>query len=518
MISIKFTLNGIQTIIQSKKGEKMRNICNKFISKIGNEKADSLYFIYNGKLINFELTVDEQANSFDKNNKIMNILVYSKSSSIINEDKVMIKSKEIICPKCTENCRIKFKNFKIELFGCKNGHSLNNIILNEFEETQKINASNIICDNCKNNNKSITHNNQFFICLNCKQNLCLLCNSLHNKNHNIIDYNKKNYICQLHNDTYISYCEKCNINLCILCEEKHKAHKIIIYRDIFPDINKIKEEMAKYKGIIDNFKNDVNIIFNHLNQIINNIENIYNINYNLINNFELGKKNFEILKNINDIKSNMEINNLEKIINLNYINNKIKEFVNIYSKMTSIELNRRESKENKSEEESINIKQNNKKIKIKYKLNSKENKLKLFGYNFVINNKNKCFINVDGKKLKLSYSIDTDNYKEIKDELEIELIGIDNITNMSYMFNGCNSLLSITDLNNFESSNITDMSYMFCDCSSLKSLPDISVLNTINVKNMKGLFNNCVLIRSLPDISKWNTSNVTDMSYLFYYC
>lgn len=37
--------------------------------------------------------------------------------------------KNIICPECGEYSKIIIKDFKISLFGCKNGHNINNILL-----------------------------------------------------------------------------------------------------------------------------------------------------------------------------------------------------------------------------------------------------------------------------------------------------------------------------------------------------------------------------------------------------
>ena len=39
-----------------------------------------------------------------------------------------------------------------------------------------------------------------------------------------------------------------------------------------------------------------------------------------------------------------------------------------------------------------------------------------------------------------------------------------------------------------------------------------------NVKNMSEMFSIFNSLKSLPDISQWNTSNVTDMSRMFYEC
>ena len=62
------------------------------------------------------------------------------------------------------------------------------------------------------------------------------------------------------------------------------------------------------------------------------------------------------------------------------------------------------------------------------------------------------------------------------------------------------------------------MSFIFNNCESLISLPDISKWNTKNVTNMSFMFNNCESLNNLPDISKWDTKNVDNMSGMFYSC
>ena len=62
-------------------------------------------------------------------------------------------------------------------------------------------------------------------------------------------------------------------------------------------------------------------------------------------------------------------------------------------------------------------------------------------------------------------------YKNLTNNiLKIKLKGIDNITNMSYMFSGCSSLLSLPDISNWNTKNITNMKFLFSGCSSLLSL------------------------------------------------
>ena len=282
MAEIKFMFNGSQIIIQCSKEEKMKDLFKRFANK-SNTDINSIIFLYDGNKINEDLKLNELINSIDKQSNKMSILVYNKNT--IKENEGVIKSKEIICPKCKENCLIKIKDYKIILYGCKNQHINNNILLNEFENTQNINELNIKCNNC-NNNKYNSYNKQFYKCLTCKYNLCPLCNSKHNKLHEIIDYNKKNYICNIHNDLYISYCNECKINLCMLCEKEHNnKHNIINYKNIIENKNKLKEEMNEFKKKIDNFNNKIREIIKELNNIIENINILYEINNNIINNY-----------------------------------------------------------------------------------------------------------------------------------------------------------------------------------------------------------------------------------------
>ena len=148
---VNFTFNGAITKIQCLANQTMKDICNNFASKIG-INLNKLQLLYNGNQVKYELTFNEYISLIDRDRNEMNILVYEIISTIINENDNLIKSKEIICPQCLESCRIKFNDYKIALYGCKNGHQINNILLDEFYNTQKINELNIICDNCKNIN------------------------------------------------------------------------------------------------------------------------------------------------------------------------------------------------------------------------------------------------------------------------------------------------------------------------------------------------------------------------------
>ena len=198
MKEISFNYEGNIIIVQCNYNDKIKDIIEKFKSKYLNLE-ENLYYLYNGNKINYESTFFELANDFDKNRNKMDIIIKKN-----DENKNEIISKDIICPECKENILIDIKDFKVNLYGCKNNHK-NIILLNKFEETQKICLSKIFCDECKNQNKGNFNNNEFYYCSTCNKNICPLCKTKHDKNHIMINYDDKNYICNKHNEPFIKY-------------------------------------------------------------------------------------------------------------------------------------------------------------------------------------------------------------------------------------------------------------------------------------------------------------------------
>ena len=77
-------------------------------------------------------------------------------------------------------------------------------------------------------------------------------------------------------------------------------------------------------------------------------------------------------------------------------------------------------------------------------IKNNEERVRIFGEKFVKNNKNKCHIEYNGKKYELKeYFEDIDNNYNHKNEIILILAGINNITNMSYLFYSCDKLSSI---------------------------------------------------------------------------
>ena len=155
-------------------------------------------------------------------------------------------------------------------------------------------------------------------------------------------------------------------------------------------------------------------------------------------------------------------------------------------------------------------------INIIYNIIEDEGNINIFGSEFVKNNKNIYKMIIDDKEYEITEEYNAKS--KVINKLNIKLKGINNITNMNDMFNGCSRLLSLPDISKWNTINATNMSHMFSGCSSLISLPDISNWNTNNLKNMSYMFCECSSLISLPDISKWNINNVNDMELMFSGC
>ena len=108
------------------------------------------------------------------------------------------------------------------------------------------------------------------------------------------------------------------------------------------------------------------------------------------------------------------------------------------------------------------------------------------------------------------------NCKALETISNLENLNTTKVTDMSYMFNGCNNLSSL-DLSYFNTTNVTNMKHMFEGCKALTSL-DLTNFNTEKVTDMACMFFNCQNLSSLDLSYYFNTTNVTNMISMFYYC
>ena len=218
MATVVFVFDGITTSIQCKENEIMKKVLKRFCIKAEKTKEE-ICFLYGGNIIKENKTFNELANSEDKQRKKISILV-NDNKSYINPINTLKKSKYILCPKCHESLIINIKDFKINLFGCKNGHVIDNISFHDLNKSLYIDESKILCDICKKVNKAKTYNNSFFICNTCNNNICPLCRSTHDKKHVVVEYDQKFFKCILHNESYTLYCNQCKKNIYVYYVKK----------------------------------------------------------------------------------------------------------------------------------------------------------------------------------------------------------------------------------------------------------------------------------------------------------
>ena len=193
------------------------------------------------------------------------------------------------------------------------------------------------------------------------------------------------------------------------------------------------EEMRKE---IDIFKNDIKEKINKLNKIIEDVDEYYNIINDIILKYINNKKrNYQILMNINNIiNKNNIINNIKKISN----NNKYDDIIDIYNKIYNNknnelndddnEINNGDNEKNDKCNERNNI--NNDDIII-YKIDENKDRIKIFGKDFVENNKNCIKIEIEGKEYQLMeyFKINKNKNKN----LEIRIKGIENILERMFL-------------------------------------------------------------------------------------
>ena len=139
---VNFNYNGAISIIQCLKNEKMKQICEKFAFKSGLDFA-SLYFLYNGGKIDFNLTFYEQANSFDKENLEMSVIALSDVKNKI----------ELKCPNCQHLLNIaEIKDFYNLITLNKNIDTMLNELKSQIK-TENYNTEKLINDIIQENKK-----------------------------------------------------------------------------------------------------------------------------------------------------------------------------------------------------------------------------------------------------------------------------------------------------------------------------------------------------------------------------
>ena len=331
MIQIEFQLDQQKIIIQAKSDETFQSVIDRYIQK-SQIQLNSVYFISNGSQINPDQILENVMTDMEKQNKKMNVLVNMIEDKSKDKKQVIIKSKDIICPKCGEPCRITLEDCKIKLFGCVNKHITSGIRLLNFPETQKVDISKIICDKCKVQNKGDSTDHIFYKCLTCKKNLCILCKVTHPSDHNVMRDDLINNICPEHNEQLIKFCVDCNLNTCFSCDEKHRQHETINLVDLKPNMDEIKNKILQLKKEIETFKKEIEKAIMKLNKLNESLDIFYEINNDILNKYEMKNRNYQILENIKLIENNEIFNRLKEINKLIEFKDKMCSIIDLYDK------------------------------------------------------------------------------------------------------------------------------------------------------------------------------------------
>jgi len=339
-----FNYKSSKTTIQCNGEELMKDIYKKFILKIKVDREidlSQLIFMHNGNVINENMTFNQILNEEDRKSNQAIILVEDANGGGDTPEIKLVKSYEIICPECNENAFIKLYDYKVNINDCKKGHNEYNILLNEYEKTQGIDISKIMCekDECKNN-KGEAYANAFYRCINCKKNLCPLCKTTHskeNKEHKVINYEEKNYICETHKIVFNKYCKDCKSNLCLICGKEHKNHAVVDFQDIILTKEDLEKELKELNEYFCKLNSQIDDIIEKLRLVKDNLTTYSNIYNDIISNYNCENTNYELLCNINEFLNynNTIKNDIDAIIKDDNFNNKFNGMIKMYEKMTN---------------------------------------------------------------------------------------------------------------------------------------------------------------------------------------
>lgn len=106
-------------------------------------------------------------------------------------------------------------------------------------------------------------------------------------------------------------------------------------------------------------------------------------------------------------------------------------------------------------------------------------------------------------------------FRDLKALLNLPNIDTSEVTDMSWMFNGCSALEEL-DATMFDTANVRDMSYMFAGTKLLTEL-DVSNFDTSKVTDMTSMFSGCENVSKL-DLSRFNTDKLTACAGMFFWC
>ena len=323
MVNIKLIyLKNIYIIKNAKQDSLLIEILKNYSNMI-NKNIKDLYFLSKGKYIS--INNKKKIYEFKKN---LSISVFDLS---VNKDKNYLNP--ITCPICDSLVTININEDKISLENCINNHNFYNLSLDAFLHLVNFNNKNAFkCSKC--GNYSNDYNNKFYFC-SCKNILCPICSTLHNKAHELIEYINRFNFCLEHKSKFIIYCNSCNMNLCDKCEQKHYKHKRVYFKQIIPPNRTILEFTSDIKNAINylnNYKKELIEMASNLNKFVIklNQKNDDNLSlYEYINRYSNNLINYQNITSLDKFKIKKQLKEIKSFLN-NNINDKLKNLAELY--------------------------------------------------------------------------------------------------------------------------------------------------------------------------------------------
>ena len=146
------------------------------------------------------------------------------------------------------------------------------------------------------------------------------------------------------------------------------------------------------------------------------------------------------------------------------------------------------------------------------------NSTKIFGKTFVENNKDNIQLVIDNKKLPL-----VEKYELKEGKNTIQMIILNKLTNLEYMFFRCKSLVNI-DLSNIDAlknwnvSNGINFRNMFAFCKHISNIDALKNWNVSNGKHFAGMLGRCESLSNIDALKNWNVSNGINFVAMFGFC
>ena len=499
---IIFTFEGKETTIECSKEDKMKDICQKYSSKI-ESNLDSLLFLYGGNQLKLESSFESQANSIDKSENKMIISVFKKEES------------DLECPKCGDKIKFNFEPLKDIL--SSNNNIIDNIagIKLIIENIVKNSLVEVVNVQLKNVNTILNSINGEI-----KTNIETLKNIIKDKDiiNKKVDNNETMNLNDFQNKSVISGILDVDIN--------DIENGIILFNsdyDYDMDFYLEDKKVSLEKDFDNNWRLNYSFITTGkyafwmvFNDIVTDMEgffatgpNIYSLDFSLFDSTNL--TNMRIL--FNKCKKLKEIKGFDKLDT-----SKVIDMEGLFQNCITLEYI------DLSNFDTSNV------TNMAFMFNHCNRLKEIKGLDKFITSKATTMEGMFQSCFKLEFidvsSFDTSNVEimnfmfvdcfKLKGIKGINKLNTKKVTNMTGMFENCLSLKYL-NIENFDTSNVTNMSYMFNKCKKLKEIKGMDKFNTINLTTTYAMFQFCTEIEKI-DLSGFDTSNVTNMSYMFNKC